>query len=141
LAALAEEGRDWGSGLHADGGPVARGHTMRVRKGAAMMSSKDLVFFVELHLKPERVAGWKSAVTALIDRMAQEETFVTCLWHQGTEDPNTFMLYERWREPSPEAFVKNQMKDYRRAYEERLPALLQSPRKPRILIPVREWHR
>jgi quinol monooxygenase YgiN len=106
-----------------------------------MLPSNDLVFFVELHLKPESVEAWKGAVTELIDRMSQEEAFVTCLWDQSREDPCQFTLYERWREPSPEAFLKNQMKEYRRVYEATLPALLQRPRKTMILSPVREWRR
>ncbi|RJQ60762.1 MAG: hypothetical protein C4530_07070 [Desulfobacteraceae bacterium] len=106
-----------------------------------MMSSKDLVFFVQLHLKPECIEEWKKAVTELIDRMSQEDTFVTCLLDQSTEDANMFSLYERWREPSPEAFIKNQMKEYRKAYEDMLPAMLQAPRRTMILRRVRTWHR
>ena len=105
------------------------------------MPGKDLVFFVQLHIKLERVEEWKRSVVALIDRMSQEDAFVKCLLDQSVEDPHLFTLYERWREPSPEAFLKNQMKEYRRAYEEMLPGLLQTPRTAMILSPVREWHR
>ena len=65
-------------------------------------------FIVQLHLKPERVEDWKRAVIELIDRMSQEDAFVTCLLDQRTEDPNMFTLDERWREPSLEAFVRHQ---------------------------------
>jgi quinol monooxygenase YgiN len=53
-----------------------------------------------------------------------------------------FMLYERWRESSFEAFIKNQFKakSYRTAYEEKLPALLASPRTTSVLNTVEEWH-
>jgi len=105
------------------------------------MPSTDLVFFVQLHLKPERVEEWKRSVTQLIDRMSQEDTFVTCLLDQSAEDANLFTLYERWREPSVEAFIKNQMKEYRKAYEDLLPDLLQTPRTAMILSPVQEWKR
>lgn len=86
------------------------------------MPTDDLVFFVQLDLKPERVEDWMNAVTALIDRMSQEETFVTCLMDQSREDPNKFTLYERWRQPSLQAFLENQMKEYRKVYEEMLPS-------------------
>jgi quinol monooxygenase YgiN len=99
----------------------------------------DLVFFVQLDLMPERIEDWMRAVTALIDRMSQEETFVTCLMDQSTENPNKFTLYERWREPSLEAFLKNQMKEYRKVYEEVLPSFLRSPRTTMVLRPVRAW--
>jgi quinol monooxygenase YgiN len=105
------------------------------------MPSDDLVFFVQLHLKPECVEDWKRAVTALIERMSQEDAFVTCLLDQSTEDPNVFTLYERWSETSLEGFIKNQMKEYRKVYEDMLPSLLQRPRRAMILSPVREWHR
>jgi hypothetical protein len=48
---------------------------------------------------------------------------------------------ERWREPSLEAFVRHQMKDYWKHYEEMLPDLLQAPRKAMTLRPVQAWHR
>ncbi len=105
------------------------------------MPNTDLVFFVQLHLNPERVEEWKRAVSDLIDRMSQEETFVMCLLDQSRDDPNLFTLYERWREPSPEAFLANQMKDYRKRYEVLLPDLLESPRVTMILTPLGAWHR
>lgn len=46
---------------------------------------------------------------------------------QHTQNHNqNFMLYERWRESSLEAFIKNQFeaKSYRTTYEEKLPTLL-----------------
>ena len=91
-----------------------------MNEGSEIPSDDALVFIVQLHLKPERVEDWKRAVNELIDRMSQEDAFVTCLLDQSTEDPGMFTLYERWREPSLEAFVRNQMKDYRKRYEEML---------------------
>jgi quinol monooxygenase YgiN len=112
-----------------------------MNEGSEIPSDDALVFIVQLHLKPERVEDWKRAVNELIDRMSQEDAFVTCLLDQRTEDPNMFTLDERWREPSLEAFVRNQMKDYRKRYEEMLPDLLHAPRKAMILRQVRAWHR
>ena len=112
-----------------------------MNEGSEIPSDDELVFIVQLHLKPERVEDWKRAVNELIDRMSQEDAFVTCLLDQSTEDPGMFTLYERWREPSLEAFVRNQMKDYRKHYEEMLPDLLQAPRKAMTLRPVQAWHR
>ena len=108
-----------------------------MNEGSEIPSDDALVFIVQLHLKPERVEDWKRAVNELIDRMSQEDAFVTCLLDQSTEDPGMFTLYERWREPSLEAFVRNQMKDYRKRYEEMLPDLPQAPRKAMALRPVR----
>ncbi len=83
-----------------------------MNEGSEIPSDDALVFIVQLHLKPERVEDWKRAVNEPIDRMSQEE-----------------------------AFVRNQMKDYRKRYEEMLPDLLQAPRKAMTLRPVQAWHR
>ncbi len=56
-----------------------------MNEGSEIPSDDELVFIVQLHLKPERVEDWKRAVNEPIDRMSQEE-----------------------------AFVRNQMKDYRK---------------------------
>lgn len=62
--------------------------------------------------------------------------------HQDAQDANRFTLYERWSEPSVEAFIKNQLeaKSYRKAYEEKLPTLLETPRTASVLSYVQEWH-
>jgi quinol monooxygenase YgiN len=61
---------------------------------------------------------------------------------QDADDPTCFTLYERWREPSVEAFVSNQFgKEYRQAYEARLPTMLRTPRSTTVLRHVEEWRR
>ena len=107
------------------------------------MPSRDLVFYVQLHVKPEYAQEWKDAVMEVIDRMSKETTFVSCYLHQDTEDANRFTRYERWNEPTVEAFVKNQMqaKLYRKSYEEKLSDMLQSPRTVSVLNCIKEWHR
>ncbi len=50
------------------------------------MSSSDLVFYVQLQVKPECVQEWKEAVTDVIHHMSAEPTFVTCSLHQDTEE-------------------------------------------------------
>jgi quinol monooxygenase YgiN len=106
------------------------------------MSSSDLIFYIQFQVKPKYLQEWKDAVTEVIDCMSKEGTFVTCYMHQDTQQPNRFTLYERWREPSIEAFVKNQLeaKSYRKPYEEKLTAWLEEPRTVSILSHVREWH-
>jgi quinol monooxygenase YgiN len=107
------------------------------------MNGDDLVFYVEFQVKPECVQEWKDAVVEVINCMSAESTFVTCYMHQDAEDANRFTLYERWREPSVEAFVQNQLqaKSYRQSYEEKLPTLLDRPRTATVLKYVKEWHR
>lgn len=105
------------------------------------MPDGDLVFYVKLDLRPERVSEWEAAVLDLIERMSKESAFVSCSLQQDASDPTCYTLYERWREPSVEAFLKHQLegKEYRQAYEARLPALLRAPRVTTVLRHVREW--
>jgi quinol monooxygenase YgiN len=77
------------------------------------MSNDDLVFYVKLYVKPDCIDEWKAAVTAIIEEMSKEPAFISCHLHQDAREEGLFTLYERWSEPSVEAFMKNQMKPYR----------------------------
>ena len=107
------------------------------------MADRDLVFYVTLDLKPECVEEWKASVIQVIDQMSREPAFVGCSMQQHAANPSCFTLYERWREPSVEAFVKNQFesKAYRTEYEERLPGWLNAPRSAAVLWHVDHWPR
>jgi quinol monooxygenase YgiN len=105
------------------------------------MPNQDLVFYVKCRVKPDRIDAWRQAVTAIIEQMSQEAAFVSCQLHVDAQDPTLFTLYERWAEPSVEAFLQRQDTPYRRAYEALLPDLLQGPREPQVLLPLGEWHR
>lgn len=67
--------------------------------------------------------------------MAKEETFVLTFLHQDVRDPNKFIIYERWAEPSMKAFMENQLrgKRYRDDYEAHLPGWSSQPRKITVL--------
>ncbi len=105
------------------------------------MTNQDLVFYVQLHLKPEYAAEWKAMFTELAEHMSKEEAFVSCVLHQDIQDENRYTLYERWRESSVEDFIAHQVttKEYRHVYEERLPALLQTPRTASMVRYMQEW--
>jgi quinol monooxygenase YgiN len=105
------------------------------------MQGEELVFYVKLYVKPDQVEEWKAAVNTIIEEMAKEDTFISCHLHQDAYEKNLFTLYERWSEPSVEAFLKNQMKPYRIAYEAKLETLLQRPREPQVLKPLGQWHK
>src|SRR5688572_20576705 len=89
-----------------------------------IMANSDLVFYVNLYVKPDRVEDWKEAVRTIIEAMSKEESFVSCYMHQNAHDETHFTLYERWAEPSVEAFLANQMKPYRVEYDAKLQELL-----------------
>ena len=103
------------------------------------MASDDLVFYVKLFVKPDRVDDWKRAFEAIVQAMSQEPEFIACHLHRDANDPNQFTLYERWAEPSVESFLRNQMKPYRVAYDAAIEPMLQRPREPQVLLPLGEW--
>lgn len=105
--------------------------------------TSELAFFVKLYVKPDRVAEWLRCAESIIDSMSREDAFIACYLHRDTEDPCLFTLYERWAEPSVEAWLKHQMKPYRQAYEGswkqhghaemRMPMATHSPRKRELV--------
>ena len=103
--------------------------------------SKHLVFYVEFDVKPEGVEKFVAGARGVLEAMSRETAFVETYFHRDTNNPNKFTLYERWNEPSMEAFIKNQLegKAYRDEYEADLPELLASPRKFTVLVPIGEW--
>jgi quinol monooxygenase YgiN len=105
------------------------------------MAHADLVFYVELRVKRERIEEWRRALDDIVEPMSKEAAFVACYLDQDPHDECRFTLYERWSEPSVEAFLANQMTPYRKAYDAKLPDLLQQPRAATILKPLREWHK
>jgi len=105
------------------------------------MSRDDLVFYVKLYVKPDRVQEWKEAVHTIVEQMSKEDAFISCYMHQDANDRTLFTLYERWTEPSVDAFLKNQMKPYRVAYDAKLEALLQRPREAQVLLPLGQWQK
>lgn len=105
------------------------------------MPHDDLVFYVKLFVKAEFVQEWKDAVREVITEMSKEDAFISCYMHQDMHDATQFTLYERWAEPSVAAFLENQNKPYRVAYDAKLEKLLQRPREPQVLVPLGEWCR
>lgn len=104
--------------------------------------SKNLVFTVQFHVKPEYVQAFKDSLLYVLNSMSVEDTFVSCYLHKDSEDDTKFTVYEIWSEPSMDAFFKNQItKDYRKEYEDNLPDMLQSDRVITVLEPIQEWHK
>ena len=103
--------------------------------------TRELAFFVKLYVKPDRVDEWLRCAESIIDSMSREDAFIACYLHRDSEDPCLFTLYERWAEPSVQAWLKHQMKPYRKAYEAKLETLLQRPREAQVLTPLRQWRK
>jgi quinol monooxygenase YgiN len=72
----------------------------------------------------------------VIDGVRTEKTFINNFLHQNPDDPTRFMVYENWVDK--DEFLAVQMKrDYRSAYEARLPDLLAEPRRVEVWQPLR----
>ncbi len=101
----------------------------------------NLVFTVEFNVKPEAREAFLASLNEVIEKMAQEETFVCTYLHRDASDPNKFLIYERWAEPSFEAFVEHHLKGkrYRDEYESKVSEWLVKDRGISVLEPMGEW--
>ncbi|WP_431856294.1 putative quinol monooxygenase [Azospirillum sp.] len=101
-----------------------------------MTAPAHTAFIVSLHVKPGREEEFLALLTPVLDAMRHEATFVNAVLHRDPADPARFMLYETWTDVDDVVTV--QMKrDYRRAYEARLPDLLREPRQAQVWQPLR----
>jgi quinol monooxygenase YgiN len=90
-----------------------------------------LAIVIPLHVKPGCEDEFLRLLTPVLDAMRHEATFINAVLHRDAADPTRFMLYETWADR--EDLVAVQMKrDYRRAYEARLPDLLREPRQAQL---------
>jgi len=105
--------------------------------------SKGISFYVNFHIKEEYIDTWKQAAFHVIESMKAESTFISAYLHEDANDPTHFTLYEKWNEPSMEAFMENQLKGkaYREEYENQLPEWSKCPRTFSSLEPLKEWHK
>jgi quinol monooxygenase YgiN len=88
----------------------------------------EISVVVYLNAKPEACDEFLRLLSPVLDAMRHESTFISAVLHRSPEDPCSFMLYEIWADRDD--LVNVQMKrDYRAAYEARLPELLREPRR------------
>ena len=95
-----------------------------------------LVAIVSIHVKPDCREEFLRLLAPVLDAMRHEPTFINAVLHEDPEDPTRFMLYETWADRDD--LVEVQMRrDYRQAYERRLPAITREPRQARLWRPLR----
>lgn len=96
----------------------------------------EVSFLVTLEVKPGREEEFLGLLLPVLDAMRQEASFINAVLHRDPAVEGCFLLYETWRDL--EELVEVQLeRPYRRAYHERLPALLRKPREIRTLRPLR----
>ena len=95
-----------------------------------------LAVVVSLSVKPGHEDEFLRLLMPVLDAMRHEKTFINAVLHRDPADPTRFMLYETWADRGD--LVEVQMKrEYRRAYEARLPDLLREPRQAQLWHPLR----
>lgn len=99
-------------------------------------SSELVAVIVSIHVKPDCEAEFLALLTPVLDAMRNEPTFINAVLHRDIDDPARFMLYETWA--SHDDLIQVQLKrDYRQAYEARLPELVCRPRQAHVFQPMR----
>jgi quinol monooxygenase YgiN len=103
---------------------------------------KNLVFTVQFDIKPECVQAFEKSLLKVLNNMSTEDTFVSCYLDKVFNNDARYILYEIWKEPSVEAFLKNQSnKDYRMEFNSKIDGWVNKDKVVTILEPVREWHK
>lgn len=97
---------------------------------------KPFVVIVTNHVKPGFEEEYLNLVMPIIDLMRHETTFINNVVHRALDDPTRFMIYETWADRD-DVFNIQIKRDYRRAYETRLPEILRAPREMTFWKPLR----
>lgn len=120
-------------GLAAAGGLVRDG---RAAEPGAAAASRPVAFTVVLEVRPGHEDEFLRLLTPVLDAMRHEPTFINAVLHRDPEDPTRFMIYETWA--NLDDVVQVQLgRAYRKAYTERLPAILHEERLIAIWEPLR----
>jgi quinol monooxygenase YgiN len=97
------------------------------------MSAQLLSFIVHLPARAGHVAELEASVRQVLHAMSAEPDFVHCVLHRSQGAPDTLVVYETWR-CSREHFLSTHLgRDYRAAFEARLPELLGAARRIEFL--------
>jgi len=97
---------------------------------------KPFVVVVANHVKPGFEAEYLELVLPIIDAMRHETSFINNVIHRAPDDPTRFMIYETWADRD-DVFNVQIKRDYRKAYEARLPKMLRAPRDMAFWEPLR----
>ncbi len=86
-----------------------------------------IVLSVTEHVRKECLTEYLELVNAVADAMRHESTFRYLFVGQDPTDPTRFNYFEAWEDRAE--FYEVQMKRaYRNRFEERIPAMLKTPR-------------
>ncbi|NVN09631.1 putative quinol monooxygenase [Nguyenibacter vanlangensis] len=101
------------------------------------MDRKPFTILVGINLKPGYAQEFLALLDDIIEPMRREESFIDVVALQNQDDPDSIVLYETWLDRHEFETVQRK-RDYRRAYEERLPQILREPRTITFFDAVRD---
>lgn len=91
---------------------------------------------VVVHVRPGYEDEFLRLLHPLLDAMRNKSTFINATLHRDPDDPTRFMIYETWADQRDLIEVQLQ-RDYRKAYLDRLPAILCEERQITVWRPMR----
>ena len=91
---------------------------------------------VVVHVRPGHEDEFLRLLHPLLDAMRHEPTFINATLQRDPDDPTRFMIYETWADQRGLIEVQLQ-RDYRKAYLDRLPAILCGERQITVWRPMR----
>ena len=98
--------------------------------------ASPIAFVVTLHVRPGFEEEFLGLLEPVLDAMRHEATFINAVLHRDPEDPTRFMIYETWADLADVEGVQVK-REYRAAYEARLPEILREPRQVSFWRPQR----
>ena len=97
---------------------------------------KPFIVVVTNHVRPGFEDEYLRLVLPIIDKMRHEASFINNAIHRAADDPTRFMIFEAWADRD-DVFNVQIKRDYRNAYETRLPEILRTPREMTFWQPLR----
>ena len=97
---------------------------------------KPFVVVVTNHVQAGFEDEYLDLVMPIVDEMRHETSFINNVVHRAPDNPTRFMIYETWADRD-DVFNVQIKRDYRKAYETRLPAILRTPREMAFWEPLR----
>ena len=86
---------------------------------------------ITVRVKPETRQEFLDLLMPLLDAMRHEPAFIDAVLNQDPDDPTRFLLYETWADLDDLVGVRVR-RAYRKAFMDRLPALLAEERRVQV---------
>jgi len=96
----------------------------------------SVTYLITFSVAPGKRRRFLELLNGVLDSMRREATFINAALHSDPQDENRFLLYETWADHQDVLDVQLK-RNYRDAWHEALPELLERPREIGIWQPLR----